>query len=109
MAFVDTRPINSCGVLGIHILLPNLNITGTSLGKRPAWTRATHSVSECKDLPVVVVSFRTPFHNSETVISSLNKRYADAEDDDDAATQSKRLGKRKLGMPVWAVILVLLC
>jgi 1,4-dihydroxy-2-naphthoate octaprenyltransferase len=42
----------------------------------------------------------------QTATSSLNKRYADAEDDDDAATQSKRLVKRKLAMPVWAVILV---
>jgi 1,4-dihydroxy-2-naphthoate octaprenyltransferase len=41
----------------------------------------------------------------QTATSSLNKRYADAEDDD-AATQSKRLVKRKLAMPVWAVILV---
>jgi hypothetical protein len=32
------------------------NITGTSLGKCLTWTHATHRVSECKDMPVVVVS-----------------------------------------------------
>jgi len=51
-------------------------------------------------------SLPDPFRNSETATSSLNKRYADAEEDDNAATQSKRLVKGKLTKPVQAVILV---